>query len=78
MRPTAQRGKFKLTCTSGLVSLLILVLTKPVATTPAALSGVPWIAQLHDAKTGVPYGAAMAPAALIVLPQTAWFAHAAM
>ena len=45
---------------------------------PVALSRVGWIAQLHDAKTGVPYGAAMAPAALIVLPQTAWFAHAAM
>jgi prepilin peptidase CpaA len=38
---------------------------------------VPWIAQLHDSKTGVPYGAAMAPAALIVLPQTGWLAHAA-
>jgi prepilin peptidase CpaA len=44
---------------------------------PATLCRVPWIAQLHDSKTGVPYGAAMAPAALIVLPQTGWLAHAA-
>lgn len=44
---------------------------------PSALYRVPWMVQLHDAKTGVPYGAAMAPAALIVFPQTAWVAHAA-
>ena len=44
---------------------------------PMALYRVPWIAQLHDAKAGVPYGAAMAPAALIVFPETAWVAHAA-
>ena len=44
---------------------------------PLALYRVPWIAQLHDSKTGVPYGAAMAPAALIVFPDTAWVAHAA-
>jgi prepilin peptidase CpaA len=44
---------------------------------PAALHRVPWIAHLHDSKTGVPYGAAMAPAALIVFPETDWLAHAA-
>jgi prepilin peptidase CpaA len=33
-----------------------------------------WIARLHHPETGVPYGAAMAPAALHVLPQTAWMA----
>jgi len=37
---------------------------------------VPWIAQLHDSRTGVPYGAAMAPAALIVFPDTQWVVHA--
>lgn len=44
---------------------------------PMVLYRVPWIANLHDAKAGVPYGAAMAPAALIVFPDTAWVAHAA-
>lgn len=44
---------------------------------PSALYRVPWMVQLHDARTGVPYGAAMAPAALIVFPQTAWVAYAA-
>jgi prepilin peptidase CpaA len=43
---------------------------------PATLAGVDWIAKLHAPKAGVPYGAAMAPAALIMFPQTAWVAHA--
>ncbi len=43
---------------------------------PCFFYRVPWIAQLHDSRTGVPYGAAMAPAALIVFPDTAWVAHA--
>lgn len=44
---------------------------------PTALVRVPWIAHLHDRRTGVPYGAAMAPAALIVFPDTSWLTHAA-
>jgi prepilin peptidase CpaA len=44
---------------------------------PAFLYRVPWIAQLGEPRAGVPYGAAMAPAALIVFPQTAWVLHAA-
>ena len=59
----------------GVLTLGILQLRTGML--PLALYRVPWIAQLHDAKTGVPYGAAMAPAALIVLPDTAWVAHAA-
>jgi prepilin peptidase CpaA len=43
---------------------------------PALFYRVPWLAQLNDSRSGVPYGAAMAPAALIVFPQTAWVAHA--
>lgn len=59
----------------GVLTLIILQLRARML--PVTLGRVPWIAQLHDSKTGVPYGAAMAPAALIVLPQTAWLAHAA-
>ena len=59
----------------GLLTLLILRLRMRML--PATLCRVPWIVQLHDSGAGVPYGAAMGPAALIVLPQTAWFAHAA-
>jgi prepilin peptidase CpaA len=60
----------------GVLTLVILQLRMRML--PAALGRVPWIAQLHDARAGVPYGVAMAPAALLVLPQTAWFAHAAL
>lgn len=31
-----------------------------------------WIARLHSPQTGVPYGVAMALAALVVFPQTHW------
>lgn len=37
----------------------------------------PWLARLHDRKEGVPYGIALAAAALIVYPQTIWLAFAA-
>jgi prepilin peptidase CpaA len=30
-----------------------------------------WLARLHEPKTGVPYGIALAAAALFVYPQTA-------
>ena len=58
----------------GVLTLGILQLRTRML--PMTLYRVPWIAQLQDAKTGVPYGAAMAPAALIVFPETAWMAHA--
>ncbi|MCA1408871.1 prepilin peptidase [Ensifer sp. IC3342] len=32
-----------------------------------------WSSRLHAPETGVPYGAAMAPAALLLLPQSHWF-----
>ncbi|GBE44815.1 MAG TPA: peptidase [Rhizobiales bacterium] len=39
---------------------------------PAGLAGQTWIARLHDAGQGVPYGVAMALAVLVVYPQTRW------
>jgi len=57
--------------------LTILLLQLRMGMLPAALDRIPWIARLHDPQTGIPYGAAMAPAALIVFPQTAWVAHSA-
>jgi prepilin peptidase CpaA len=58
----------------GLLTLGILQLR--AAMLPAALYRIPWIAQLQAPKAGVPYGAAMAPAALIVFPDTSWVTHA--
>ena len=37
-----------------------------------------WIARLHDAKTGIPYGIALAAAGVMVYPQTSlWVALSA-
>ena len=59
----------------GLLTLPILQLRTRLM--PAFVYRIPWIAHLQEPKAGVPYGAAMAPAALIVFPDTAWLAHAA-
>lgn len=59
----------------GFLTLLILQLRSRML--PQVVSRVPWLVHLQDAKAGVPYGAAMAPAALIVFPQTVWVAQAA-
>ena len=37
---------------------------------PISLVGTRWIERLHSAKTGVPYGIALAAAALFVYPHT--------
>jgi prepilin peptidase CpaA len=31
-----------------------------------------WLVRLHDSRTGVPYGIALAAAALVIYPNTAW------
>jgi prepilin peptidase CpaA len=41
---------------------------------PARWLTVDWVARLHAPQSGVPYGAAMAPAALLVFPDTPWMA----
>jgi prepilin peptidase CpaA len=55
----------------GALTLLLLWLRRlPL---PAALARHKWIDRLHDTKSGVPYGIALAIAALLVYPQTAIF-----
>jgi prepilin peptidase CpaA len=39
---------------------------------PQAFVGRPWAERLHHRDSGVPYGIALAAAALIVYPQTEW------
>jgi prepilin peptidase CpaA len=39
---------------------------------PEALSRHEWIARLHRMDSGIPYGIALAAAALTVYPDTAW------
>jgi prepilin peptidase CpaA len=53
----------------GALTLAVLVLRKlPL---PAFVVRWDWLARLHEPKTGVPYGIALAAAALFVYPQTA-------
>jgi prepilin peptidase CpaA len=44
---------------------------------PAALAGQNWLARLHDDKSGIPYGVALAAGALVVLPHAEIFRLAA-
>jgi prepilin peptidase CpaA len=50
--------------------LTILLLQMRGAPLPSFMLGWPWAVRLHGAKTGIPYGLALAPAALFVLPDT--------
>jgi len=59
----------------GLLTMLILVLrSRPL---PALVETWPWLRRLHAANEGVPYGIALAFAALLILPETALW-HAAI
>lgn len=40
---------------------------------PVSLSSQTWVSRLQAPKTGIPYALAMSPAALLVIPNTAWF-----
>jgi prepilin peptidase CpaA len=39
---------------------------------PEALTRQPWIMRLHDERGGIPYGIALAAAALVIYPKTGW------
>jgi prepilin peptidase CpaA len=54
----------------GVLTLLLLQFRKlPL---PNVLARQVWIQRLHDAGGGVPYGIALAAAALVVYPKTGW------
>ena len=52
--------------------LTLLILSFRSAVLPAAIVRLPWIQRLHDPRQGVPYGIALAAAALAVYPHTLW------
>ena len=59
----------------GVLTMIILVLrARPL---PAPVETWPWLRRLHAANEGVPYGIALAFAALLILPETALW-HAAI
>jgi prepilin peptidase CpaA len=55
----------------ALTFVLIQFRTLPL---PRALAGQHWVQKLHEKDAGVPYGIALAAAALAVYPQTQWMA----
>jgi prepilin peptidase CpaA len=58
----------------GALALLLLSLRRwPL---PAALMEQGWLARLHDSRSGIPYGIALAAAALVLLPHTDIFRRA--
>ena len=59
----------------GALTLLIIVFrTMPL---PAALAGSEWAKRLYQTDAGIPYGIALAGAALIVYPQSEWMGQLA-
>jgi len=58
----------------ALTLLIILFRTAPL---PAVLAGAEWAERLHRHDAGIPYGIALAAAALIVYPQSEWMVRLA-
>ena len=57
-------------------ALTLLLIQFRLAPLPALLARQPWVQRLHDRDSGVPYGIALAAAALAVYPQTHWMTAA--
>lgn len=55
----------------GLTLMLLMVRRFPL---PSLLGKSSWALRLHDPKSGVPYGIALATAGLMVFPSTGWMA----
>jgi len=59
----------------GFLTLIIIFARK--APLPATFGGIHWLTRLHDAKSGIPYGIALAAAGLMQYPNsTIWTAVA--
>ncbi len=54
--------------------LTLFLLTFRLVPLPAFMMRETWLARLHHRQTGVPYGIAIAAAALMVYPSTPWLA----
>lgn len=54
----------------GVLTFLLLVFRRQEW--PAFIIGQPWVQRLHDQRSGVPYGIALAGAALSIYPRTQW------
>jgi len=57
--------------------LTMAIIRFRIAPLPATLAGQDWIERLHRSDAGVPYGIALAAAALVVYPDTIWMSPVA-
>ena len=57
-------------------ALTLLLIQFRLAPLPSVLARQDWAQRLHDRNSGVPYGIALAAAALAVYPQTTWMSAA--
>ena len=55
-------------CLGAILTLAILMFRR--LGLPDRISGLAWVARLHDRRNGVPYGIALAAAGLLLYPQT--------
>ncbi|TAK47501.1 MAG: peptidase [Xanthobacteraceae bacterium] len=53
-------------------ALTVFIISLRVWPLPAALGSQAWLQRLHDKTSGIPYGVALAAAALMVYPNTPW------
>lgn len=61
----------------GGVLTVVLILGRKM-TLPAWMSKQEWIARLHNPRTGVPYGIALAAAGIMIYPETSFWHAAAL
>lgn len=57
-------------------ALTMFILSFRRAVLPAFVVRQPWVQRLHDTRSGVPYGVALAAAGLAIYPSTIWVAMA--
>ncbi|ADZ72086.1 A24 family peptidase [Polymorphum gilvum] len=67
-----------LTTIYGMVLTIVLLSFRRLPYLPGGLGRQEWMLRLHDTRTGIPYGIAIAAAALQTYPTTHWFALAAL
>ncbi len=59
-------------------ALTLLLIQFRLAPLPAVLARQAWVQRLHEKNGGIPYGIALAAAALAVYPETPWMAAAGL
>ncbi|WP_417688033.1 A24 family peptidase [Roseibium sp.] len=62
-----------MTAMFGMILTLALLQFKKLSFLPLFLARIEWVERLHDSRTGIPYGIAIAVAALLVYPKSQWF-----